>query len=288
MKTKLFTRYILIILIITGVDFYSFAQETYLEEYTFENDQTGKNPSGSLKCSGNCPLVTSEISCNGEKALKTFVDRINSETMYRTEVAHGTRMEVNKGEETTEYWMGISFYVPSPYPSLKKPVYEIFFQLHASPIDGNWNDYPGQNPNLAFSLIPKTDNSGNIRISLKGIDIPYPQTEKQPHDVWDETNTYQTDKWHKLVIHTRLDYSDGFTKIWLDGEKVIDYKGKNYYRGHGKCYAKFGLYNGWRDRNIDEPVKTRTIYHDDFRFAYGDSANYDLVAPKRKTGEMEK
>jgi hypothetical protein len=255
-----------------------------LEEYNFENLSTGQPAfaTGGFNCSGNCPEISSDFARSGKLSMKTFVDRFNSPTMYRTEVAHTTKMEVNKGAETQDYWMGFSLYIPAPYPVLKKPVYEIVFQFHSSPVDDNWTGYGGYNPNLAFRLSPESDSTGSIIFNIKGSDKPYPQLpDNRPKDVFEKTIvSYQTGKWYDFVIHTRLDSKEGFTKVWFQGGQIVDYYGPNYYAGHGKCYLKFGLYNGWRERNIDEPVTTRTLYHDEFRFAWGEGADYDMICPK--------
>lgn len=260
------------------------ANQVALEEYSFENLQMSQPASatGGFNCSGNCPEISPDFARSGKQSMKTFVDRLNSATMYRTEVAHTTRMEVNKGAETQDYWMGFSLYIPAPYPVLKKPVYEIVFQFHSSPLGGDWSGYGGYNPNLAFRLKPESDSSGQIIFNIKGSDKPYPQLpDNRPKDVFEKMIvTYQTGKWYDFVIHTRLDAKEGFTKVWFQGEQIVDYFGPNYYAGHGTCYLKFGLYNGWRERNIDEPVTTRTLYHDDFRFAWGKGAGYEKVCPK--------
>ncbi len=52
--------------------------------------------------------------------------------MYRTEVMHVVSMDANNGAKTTDYWFGFSLYVPSPYPVLKDPTYETFFQSTAA------------------------------------------------------------------------------------------------------------------------------------------------------------
>ncbi len=89
---------------------------------TWSFDSKGSSSQGAgpeLNCSGNCPVVSSEVSRSGNGSLKTVVDRLNSKTMYRTEMMHGISMDANKGANTTDYWFGFSLYVPSPYPVLK-------------------------------------------------------------------------------------------------------------------------------------------------------------------------
>ena len=214
------------------------------------------------------------------------VDRLKSDAMYRTEVSHRIDMDANKGSSTTDQWFGFSLYIPGPYPVMTNPVYEMLFQLHASPPDGDdWSDYKGINPPLALYIIPNSNDSGDFKLLIRGTNDAYPQQSSQP--VFSELiHAYQTNRWYDFVIHTRLDStSAGFTKVWIDGELAANYSGMTYYRGHGKPYPKIGIYNGWRTRDIPgEKVTARTIYHDEYRYAYGADGGLDVVAPRGGSG----
>lgn len=235
--------------------------------------------SGGLVCSGNCPVATTDVVRFGTQSLKSVVDRLNSPNMFRTEASHTFQWEVNKGADTTDYWSGFSVYIPGPYPAMTEPVYEIIYQVHTSPPDGDWSGYNGMNPPLALFLQPESDTSGAFMVLIKATNDPYPQTTNQ--SVYSKKITYKTDKWYDFVVQTRLDStSAGFTKIWVDGELFVNYSGMNYFRGHGPAYAKFGFYNGWRIRDIPgERVSVRTIYHDEYRFGFGSGVGYESVSP---------
>lgn len=282
MKVFIFSTCIFL-LILTSCNILPSQSNYSIEEHSFESIPIGQDVSviPTLGCSGNCPVISNDFSRSGNNSLRTFVDRKNSPNMYRTEVTHKTKMEVNNGDNTQDYWMGFSIFIPGPYPKLLNPTYEIVFQFHSSPIDDDWSTYAGYNPNLAIRLEPTSDHSGKFIFNIKGSDDPYPQfpDNKPPNTLNITAGNYQTNVWYDFVIHTKQDSYNGFTKLWFNGEQVVDFTGSNYYRGHGKSYAKFGLYNGWRDRDISEPVETRLLYHDEFRFAWGEGANYDLVAP---------
>lgn len=250
--------------------------------FDFEGSDPMKTSSGSgsLGCSGNCPVVTTDVVRSGSRSLKSVVDRLKSPNMYRTEASHTYKWDVNKGASTTAYWSGFSVYIPGPYPAMTNPVYEIIYQLHASPPDDIWSGYNGMNPTLALFLTPETDTTGKFKIWIKGTNDPYPQSSNSTVFNSDVVN-YQTNRWYDVVVNTRLDSAGGgFTKIWIDGQLVVNYSGMNYYRGHGPAYAKFGFYNGWRTRDIPgEKVNVRTIYHDEYRFGFGPGVGYDSVFP---------
>ncbi|NCU41652.1 MAG: hypothetical protein EOM19_02920 [Candidatus Moranbacteria bacterium] len=271
---------------ILGGDNRACAAPTKVLHFGFESSDPTQ-PSGKtweLGCSGNCPVVTTEKARVGSRSVKTVVDRLTSPTMYRTEFTHYTNgaghMEANKGTATQDYWMGFSVYIPDSYVPMTTPTYEIFFQTHASPPDDNWTGYNGLNPNLGFRIYPSSASGGLIGFDIKGNNDPYPQTASKSsfskRDI-----PYQTNRWYDFVIHARFDSVNGFTKVWMDGKQIVDFTGSNYFRGHGEVYPKFGMYNGWRTRDIPgEVVKTRTLYHDEYRFAYGPDANYySYVAP---------
>jgi hypothetical protein len=258
--------------------------------YGFEPHELAQPSSGTsnLACSGNCPVTSDDVARLGSKSLKSVVDRLNSATMYRTEVSHKVNMDVNNGTSTTDYWLGFSVYLPGPYPVMTMPVYEIIFQLHAMPPDGNWSNYVGLNPNLALFLVPKSRESGQFKFWVRGTDEPYPQ-EKSQVQFHQEIHEYQTDHWYDFVIHTRLDStSAGFTKVWINGKLVVDHSGATYYRGHGNSYPKLGFYNGWRTRDLPgEAVRVRMIYHDEYRYAFGAAGGYEKVSPTALRGGTE-
>ena len=258
-------------------------------EWDFEaggSAEIGKRAPG-LSCSGNCPVLSTEVARAGRSSLKTVVDRINSPTMYRTEVQQSINMDANRGAATTDYWFGFSLYVPSPYPVLNEPTYEIFFQVHSSPPDGvPWEGYGGLSPPLEMNVKPESSERGTILVKLRAQEVPYPEMVSHAERIVfnGDIAAYKTNRWIDFVVHARYDYgSAGFTQIWVDGVLALDYKGKTYYNGHGAPYPKFGHYNGWRTRNIPgEPVTTRTYFHDEYRMAWGNAGSFSAVSPGAK------
>lgn len=237
-----------------------------------------------LICSGNCPTLSTQFSRRGKGSLKTVVNRLTSQTMYRTEASQKIRLDVNRGDQTEEYWFGFSIYVPSPYPVLNRPTYEIFFQLHSSPPSGmSISRLPKLSPPLELNLRPNSSTDGNIFMILRGTNKPLAQQKRIEENTQFQGNIakYSTNKWIDFVVNTKFDSgTKGKTQIWVDGNLVFKYTGRNYYAGHGDAYPKFGMYNGWRTRNLsNEPVVQRTLFHDEYRVAWGKAGSYNAVAP---------
>ena len=65
--------------------------------------------------------------------------------------------------------------------------------------------------------------------------------------------------WHDFVYHIKWSYKDdGFVEGWLNGKKIIDYRGPVGYNDDQGIYFKIGVYR-------NESEKTYVIYHDEYR-----------------------
>ena len=231
--------------------------------------------------SGNAPTITQEMTRNGDYAMRTYLNRQESSTSYRTEVtlvgnnADGGRIENARfGEDT---WYGFSIFVPEDYGLSN--TWEILAQWHDEP--NSWS-----NPNLGRSNPP---------LSL-GIEQDY----WRMNNVWDRDPVTREGEWaYDGSYHARqsvmgdVDYgtwtdwvfrikwsygNDGVLQVWKNGELVVDRTGPNTYNDNLGPYFKMGLYKGWRDRNVNDPVTERLLYHDDLRVNRG--GVYGDVAPE--------
>jgi hypothetical protein len=224
----------------------------------------------SLTTSGNAPTPTREVSRSGNWAMKSFLDRQESPTSYRTEARVPGSMEIGK-----EYWVGVSIYLPEDH----KPsdTWEILLQAFRSPDD--WATYNQSNPVFSLAIL---NDSWNAAIRYN----PVPnggQDDGQKTALSKSLGKYKTGVWTDFVFNWKWAYDHGqggFTKIWLNGELVVDYNGPNAYHDKAGPYLKYGIYKGWRDR-YDPPdsVSTRVIYHDEIRLA-GENGSYAAVAPR--------
>ncbi|MBK1646900.1 hypothetical protein CKO25_20190 [Thiocapsa imhoffii] len=297
---KIFTFSFLIVLSLTAGSFIPFwVCAADVVEYNYEDPNPMMSADGRYTAHRNSvdnapnPTFSKIRSREGAQSFRAYINRLDPINNYRMEITGFTpdRNEVNNGEETEDYWYGWSTYIPGPYPPftlITNFMWETFFQLHARPPQGEtWATYIGQSPPLAIQLEPTSDNAGKIVVKIRGMDDPYPQqrVSGNSHVKFNRSvYEYKTDEWIDFVVHTRLSSdSHGFTKIWVNGELVVDYKGMNYYLGHGEGYPLHGLYMGWANTPKDnpEPVIEREIFHDSLRLSRGSwGGSYEAVAPK--------
>jgi hypothetical protein len=224
-----------------------------------------------LKKSGNAVTVTREVSRSGNFAMKSFLDRRKSKTSYRTEVRVPGSQEMGK-----EYWVGVSIYLPEDH--VPSNTWEILLQAFRSP--NGWGSYNVSNPAFSLSIV---DDSWNAAIRYNPVRNGG-KSDGQKTALNTSLGKYKRGAWTDFVFNWKWAYDHGqggFTKVWIDGELVVDYVGPNAYNDPAGPYLKYGLYKGWRDRN-DPPdtVSTRVVYHDEFRIA-GENGSYAAVAPGR-------
>jgi hypothetical protein len=190
-----------------------------------------------------------------------------SPNLYRTEVTlNGAGRRFLPDEE---YWIGISIKVDEDFnDSGTFNDQGMLMQFHYQ----DWNYPDGYQPQpfiiryieddtitLQFEEINAAGE--NVRVNmLTGVDPAYGQ-------------------WVDWVVHFQLSDTDGFFRIWRNGEQIVDWTGDNHLelRPDG-AYLKFGLYSAqYRDIGLPEG-HTRTVYHDEVRIA-GEDGSYDWVAP---------
>lgn len=222
--------------------------------------------------SGNLPEPSQLQKRAGSWALRSFLDRATSPVSYRTEVHVPGKQNIGE-----VYWAGISIYFPETH--VKSGVWEIVFQLHDTPND--WNNVPpGRQP--VFSVMSNEGIGG--KFTLLGF---YNSTYNGGGDTKQiafntRVGTIKVG-WNDFVFNWRWAHSagqGGFSKVWIDGQPVLDYNGPNTFNDNNGPYTKFGLYKGWHDRNSPaDLVSSRLVYHDEYREA-GSNGSYEMVAPR--------
>lgn len=221
--------------------------------------------------SGNAPVLTSEQTRSGSKAMKSYLHRYNSNTSYRTEVSlKGPEVNATIGKE---YWYGFSIYLPSPYPA--DNISEILAQWHSTPDPGEEN----QNPPLSLAI-----ENGQWKVkTIWNTSQPTLKSLQQSASV--SVGQQATDQWTDWVFRVKWSYgSDGYLQVWKNGTQVVSRTGPNYYRDSKGPYFKMGIYKSmWRQAQYVGTVTSRVMYHDEFRMA-GAGASYADVAPAKKSG----
>ncbi|MCB9818540.1 heparin lyase I family protein [Candidatus Nomurabacteria bacterium] len=238
-------------IIFTG-DFETGAIQNAASDHDGWGKQLNNNPS----------KVTTEQVRAGKYAWKTDFSRITS--YYGTNKPRAellkTKPEMMKLD--TEYWFGLSVYIPSDWVADSNP--EILWQIHGS---GNFSQT--SSPPLAFGV------SNNNMHMVHRYDINGKMTTK---NFW--IAPIEKGKWMDFIVNVNWTGKDnGFIKVWKDGKVIYDRKGTTGYNydGTGGAYLKIGDYKWWW---FTQPtsVYRRVLYHDEIRIAEG-SDGYNLVNP---------
>ncbi len=277
-----------------GTGFFSSVAAAEIIHFGFEEGPNPLNldgPLNGMRVSGSPPVISRDFARSGSHSMKTQLNRLKSPTPYRMESTLNVGCNVfcfdsNKRAATRDYWIGFSVRMKAPYKR-DKNLYpnQAIFQMHNAPPAGQGYPWWGNTQPLMIHAFPLNDTTGYFRVYAGGGgQTGLTQGDKLSVNVLiKDVSRYTTDKWVDFVIHAKFTSdSAGFLRIWIDGIQEINYSGPLDHVGNGPPYPKLGLYMGaWREANVDEtdPVVERTLYHDDFKIAWGPGAGYDSVAP---------
>jgi len=152
------------------------------------------------------------------------------------------RSEINTNQHTGEKWYTWSIYFPKEFKTVGPALVAAgqFYQPKVGPAYMFMVDEQG----YSLFKIPMDYNYLINSEDLKG-------------------------KWHKIEMHARWsNSSDGFIKIWVNGEKKVDNKGKT--TSHRFVYFKYGIYR----MNVSEyqetygkEIPTQIIYFSNVKMA---------------------
>lgn len=275
--------------IVTSIFFgFVFAANSHAEIISttdFEDGRTGSISSHSnLSPSGNAPQVVKSDSGvpprSGSYMMKTYLNRENSSINYRTEATLGKPGEFYKGQE---YWMGISVFIPKnwsmDYGGSRSD--GIVFQFHGR----SYKD-----PDNWRKILPLTLVHTESGLILRNHTFPTSGAAVKLGTgnlkAYSKTIPYKLGQWMDFVMHIKWsgaksdNDTNGFLKVWVDGEQVLSQAGQNYFGEHDfGPYFKFGLYNSaWKYTDTWVGPSSRTLYHDELRVGDANSS-YNEVAP---------
>ncbi len=207
----------------------------------------------SKKCSGNCPLISTEYANSGQYSMKVHLDRNKSKVSYRTEI-----QEKSKATYGVDYWYEFSVYLPESY--VADNIWEIVAQWHAVPDFNIGEDW--RNPILSlhttngtWEILSFWDSKKNTFASGK--------REYSGSKVWSLGN-YEINQWITWKFHVRWSHlEDGIIEVWKDGKKVLSHQGPNSFNDSIGPYFKIGLYKGWMEKEKTSKITQRTLYFDD-------------------------
>ena len=256
-----------------------------MEVSDFSDYARDGGPSGrEIHASGNSPEIVSGQSRTGNRSLRVYLNRESSERSYRTEVSTGP----DALEFFKTYWIGFSIYVPNDREV--STTRGVLFQIHDTPVD--WSI--GLNPIFAIS---EYENTNSWHIKQRYLTVPEGQHVKddQVTAFNDLHGDIETGTWTDWVIQYRPDFrlnsdgGNGVTRVWRNGQKIVDYNGPNAYNQAKGPYIKFGAYrSAWKNRDVNDPVRERLFFFDEFRVSKADRGNFDLVAPGGEQGSANR
>ena len=96
------------------------------------------------------------------------------------------------------------------------------------------------------------------------------------------TGTVRKGEWTDWVVQAHWSRSsDGYLKVWRNGEVVYERRGPSVYRQTDTLRFKLGLYVWpWKDgRPSPEGSSPRVIYHDEVRIGF-EGSSYEAVSPR--------
>jgi hypothetical protein len=195
--------------------------------------------------------IPTAIDCDNTSCMHVMLNLINAD------VYHFTFGRI--------FWLGYSVYVPSDYePPTGYPEWRLISQWH-----GDDSCDAAHNPMQANGLA--TD--GGINFSVKGIDNCESGSDYTRADFY-STPELKKGAWNDIVHEVRFSYDvdgNGFHKMWLNGELVVDDTGINAYSEPAAPYWTMGIYGV-------TAYNTLTLWFDEIRV--GDSSSsYEEVSP---------
>lgn len=247
----------------------------------FETGQSVQDNPNIYKSGNSADIVQAESGVTprrGQWMHRAYLNRNVSPTSYRTEsvLKMGNKVHLDKGKE---YWLGISVFIPADWNMDYVNGYSegLVWQFHdVGYLDPTWRK--------TLPLVLKHSQAGWVitnTATLNGQD-------RGNHTSFRKVVPYKLGQWNDFVVNAKFsgatspDDEDGFLKVWVNGEQVLDRVGQNYFGEQTEGpYFKFGMYNwGWRKEYVDQWVgaNERVIWHDELRLGDAQSS-YAEVFP---------
>jgi hypothetical protein len=175
--------------------------------------------------------------------------------------------------DANQRYFAFSHYLPNDFKV--DSVREILFQWHLKATSGITL---GASPPLSI-LINKGRWELNINYDSTDINIYRAQNARS---IFFDLGPWEKGKWTDWVI--RYDYSaetDGLVQVWKDQKLILEYKGRNFYKGSYPPYFKTGIYKwAWSDtyaKTSKQSILTsRVIYLDNVRVGNKDAKATDF------------
>ncbi|KIC94324.1 hypothetical protein OI18_11855 [Flavihumibacter solisilvae] len=204
------------------------------------------------------------------------------------DVAGNKRVELTDNSypvplDSTRRWWAFSNFLPADFQY--DPVRESFAQWHFKPQGTVSNGTP------PLSLVM---NKGNwtIVLSYDSIDINI-DGGKNIKTLTFDLGPWQRGVWNDWVFNYNYTADNtGYLKIWKNGQVVLDYKGKCWYKGGGEPIFKVGLYKwvwapSWTYAHEQSTTTKRVYYLDNVKVGNFDADLNDfLITPANSSNVL--
>lgn len=166
---------------------------------------------------------------------------------FRAELDGRNVFKAKMGEE---YWYGFSMFMPIDFP------------VHANRlVIGQWHaTHDVETDEVKRSpVLSQRYSNGIFYVKVRHSSDKVQTSNDGEKDTLYKTNSFEKSVWHDFIYHIKWSYKDdGFVEMWLDGNRVINYRGPVGYNDDEGPFFKYGIY-----RN-DVP-ETYVIFFDEFR-----------------------
>jgi hypothetical protein len=240
--------------------------------WSHNEPQTVRNPSHPVR--------------DGTYSMRSYLHHYESQYGYKTMVHVGSGDQDPPNTHSTfrfdigsEYWIGMSTYLPSDWVDDVDNCGDLIWQFQASPDKGE--SY--RSPILAIYLDEdqyKIWNRWDTREATPGGDMDFEGSVL----LWSGPTGPTKGQWVDWVINIRWSWHrDGYIKVWKDGQPIAERTGPNCSNDREGPYTSFGIYKWpWKPGNEgeypDSLTDYRLAYYDELRIA-GAGASYQHVAP---------
>lgn len=169
------------------------------------------------------------------RASDRWVDESQSATVERSELA-GPGDATDPATFNAPVWTAYRFKIEVGAVSTARWVVLGDWHVRPDPADTAIMSSPWQ-----FELL-----AGDILVFDMNGSTEKPVTTMSPtHFLWRSPRPVPRGQWHSVVSVARFDWNpkgDGGVTVWLDGAKIVDYKGPFGYNTARPPYFKFGIY----------------------------------------------
>lgn len=236
---------------------YSLAQSNVVFSADFETSNIRSGWDWMEACCSHSMNQSFEFSRSGKSSLRVELRKTDGTQggSKRAELSENNRFP----NDPNQRYFAFSHYLPTDFKV--DSVREILFQWHLKATSGITL---GASPPLSLLI-----NKGRweLNINYDSTDINIYQA-KNARSIFFDLGPWEKGKWTDWVI--RYDYSaetDGLVQVWKDQKLILEYKGRNFYKGSYPPYFKTGIYKwAWSDtyaKTSKQSILTsRVIYLD--------------------------